>query len=315
MSTFSSSFSVSYTLTGNLNPLPISDGFSWGAVILPRGPLYFQLELARKLVAYGAREVILRRDSGWVAGEPLPRDLPVKFLIPSVSITEPLWMQLALGASRSEWMLVLADSMEVLEPFPPQKLARGDSELEALVYIPELKSPSGEEIPYLIVPLKRGRVLQFINIFPQHEFHESLYPMDLAGFYRPNTFLQTGGFDPLIANPYWQKVDWGFRIHLWGESVRYLRGFRVQYQSVPPEEDTTPVNGYERFYLKNIVPRYNLDHVELPLSQFFSFLAQSGLSPLRAWRTFRDVRRWLRSFGYRYRMDAVALKQLWREWG
>ncbi len=315
MSTFSSSFNASYTLTGNLNPLPIHEGLSWGAIILPRGPVYFQLELARKLVAYGAREVILRRDPGSVPSEPFPNDLPVKFLIPSLPITEPLWMQMALGVSRSEWMLVITDSMEVLEPFPPQKLVRGDWDKPALVYIPELKSPKGEEIPHLIVPLKRGNVLQFINIFSQNELHESLYPMDLTGFYRPNTFLQTGGFDPSIASAYWQKADWGFRVHLWGESIRCLKGFRIQYLSDPPLEDTTPINGYERFYLKNIVPQYNLDHIELPLRLFFPFLLRSGLSPFKAWKTFHSVRRWIRGFSYRFRMDAVALKQLWREWG
>lgn len=319
MSTSSTSFDGSYTLAGNLTLGPVRDGFSWSAVILPRGPLYFQLELARKLVGFGAREVFLHREPYGVASEPLPDDLPVKFLIPSAPVTEPLWMQLAVNAARGEWVLVMTDGMDVLEPFPPTRLIRGEVETSVLVFIPELKSPSGEEMPYLIVPTRRGKVLQFMNVFPKiaspSELHESLYPMDLAGFYRPNTFQQTGGFDPLIANPYWQKTDWGFRIHLWGESVRRLKGFRLQYHTLPPEEDCSPVDGYERFYLKNIVPRFDRDHAYLPLGAFFPFWLKSGQPFWKAWRTFRGIRRWIDTHRYRFRIDALGLGQLWKEWG
>ena len=315
MNTSSSSFDFPYTLSGNLIVNPPRDGFSWSAAILPRGPLYFQIELAKKLLDYGAREVYLWRDPKSVLSEPFPKELPIKFLISIKPVTEPLWLQLVMGACKSEWLLAIADSMEILEPFPPQKLVRNELDKTCLVYIPELKSVKAEEMPYLIVPINRNNTLQFMHLFPQNEFHESLVPMELVGFYRPNTFLQTGGFDPQIQSPYWQKIDWGFRVHLWGESIHHLRGFRLQYLTNPLEEDITPANGYDRFYLKNIAPRFNLDHAYLPASTFFSYLLKSGHSPLRAWRNFHQINKWIKAFRYRFRLDAVGLKQLWREWG
>lgn len=313
MSTIASSFEIPYVITGNPVLGPIRDGLSWGAIILPRGPHAFQWELARRLWSLGAREIILAREPP--TGALTEAELPLRYLKPSRPITEPLWVQLALSESRCEWMFVIADTMDVLEPFPPPKLIRSEGELKALVYLPELKLPEGKEMPSLVVPLRRGRVLQVTYLFPQEDLHEGLVPVELVGLYRPNLFLQTGGFDPAIPSPYWQKIDWGFRVHLWGESIQHLKGFRIQYLSPPQPEDGSPAPGYERFYLKNVAPRFVLDHLELPYGRFLPFWLRSGLSLRRAWREFRAVRQWIEQYRFRFRMDAVGLFSLWAEWG
>ncbi len=303
-----------YTVLGSHDFQPRLPDFSFTGIVLPYGPRYFQIQAAERLLHLGAGEVLLFMESDGVWQAEDTSGLGVRFIRPDRPMTHPELLNLAMNEARGEWALVLYDNMEVLDPFPPQKLLKNDKSQTPLVWLPELKDTAGVEFPSLIVPLRKGSILQFQHLLPRDELLESLIPHNLSGLYRPSTFFQTGGFDSAFPGGFWQKMDWGFRIHLWGESIRHLKGFRIQYTSQPPPEDMSPRSGYGRFFLKNIAPRFLSDHAQLATRHFWTYLLGSGLSPFKAWKEFRRIQDWVEKHKYRFRTDAQGLKDLWGSW-
>jgi hypothetical protein len=117
-----------------------------------------------------------------------------------------------------------------------------------------------------------------------------------------------GGFDSLIKNFYWQLMDFGFRSSLWGEEIASTRLIKLSYEGTVPYEDTTPDEGWRRFFLKNLAPVFKRDYAHIPLARFPAYVRKRG-ELLAAWEEFSSAREWVKTNRYRFVTDARTVAE------
>jgi hypothetical protein len=270
-------------------------------VLLNRGGRLYRRELLEGLLAAPLGEVIsvegpkLSYDI-----EPLSRELPgVQFLLLQEEASPGEKVNLAMGEARSRMVLVLWADMKLFR-FEGVELAAARSEQEArLCLVPELRDVRGELVPSVQVPaLIRGQ-LKVIPWPPKHPGMRSLYPFDYCGF------------DPRITTPHWQKLDFGVRSFLWGESIQWEPSLRAEYTAEQKPEDSTPDSGYKLFYLKNMAVRFNGEIGFLPRRRLPGYARRSGSGLFDSVREFREVQHWVEQNRFRFKSDVPGLVAHW----
>ena len=98
--------------------------------------------------------------------------------------------------------------------------------------------------------------------------------------------MQLGGFDYTIASAHWQTLDFFMRGWLWGEKTVISTLYSFSYESDFPVEDLTVDLSYSRFFLKNLLPRFDEDHGVIPKSSLFVYLLRSGCGLIESCRQF-----------------------------
>jgi hypothetical protein len=182
---------------------------------------------------------------------------------------------------------------------------------DALCAVPLLRSERGETIPSVIAPAFFKSTLRTIPSQPASPGGLSLFAFADVGVYDCKRFEATGGFDPEIENPYWQRVEFGFRAFLWGERIAAAPAFRVALSRPLPPDDTTADASYARFHLKALAVRFSGDQGRLPLRVAVGFVIKGGLPIPTAIETFRSVRSWVDQNRYRFVQDARRVTELW----
>jgi hypothetical protein len=180
---------------------------------------------------------------------------------------------------------------------------------------PVIQTSNFECLPTLVAPFYDHGRLRILPEMPERENQPSLYPWDWVGLYDRRRFLRLGGFDGEIASPYWQLMDFGFRAHLWGETIRSTQHIHIVYDGETPPADNTADASYRLFYLKNIAPVFRGDYAHLPLRRFPGFLAKSGWDLAGAWTEFSRERRWAEQHRNCFVRDARAVIDLWEHAG
>jgi hypothetical protein len=166
-------------------------------------------------------------------------------------------------------------------------------------------------VPSIQVPaVIRGR-LKVIPWPPKQAGMRSLYPFDYSGLYNRGRFLLTGGYDPLITTPHWQKLDFGVRSFLWGETIQWDSSLRMSYTAEQSPEDSTPDASYKHFYLKNMAVRFNGEIGFLPRRRLLGYARRSGSGLFESVREFRDIQRWVSENRFRFKSDVPGLVAHW----
>ena len=218
-----------------------------------------------------------------------------------------------LAALEIHWprFLVLWDDQKIPEPGLHTKISKFWQDNTMMLLAPELRDSDGKEIPGVLVPSLDGNHLRMLTLPGEEELVETLFTQDFTGLYDREKFLRSGGFDPKIREPYWQRADWGVRCHLWGEAVALGRVFRVDLRTPWVPEDQSARSGSLRFYAKNLALRFSGDHAVLPWDRFGRFWRQSGSTLWACLAEFREVRAWVHSHRYRFVADAKILVESW----
>ncbi|MFW6223810.1 MAG: hypothetical protein ACOC4A_02865 [Spirochaetota bacterium] len=175
---------------------------------------------------------------------------------------------------------------------------------------PLVRNQKSELLPTAIAPAFYGSRLKVLPLVPSYTGTPTLYPYDYAGIYNREQFVFSGGYDHRIPSPYWQKLDYGFRAHMWGYTIHVDPQLIVSSSHVPAE-DATPDESYRRFFLKNLSVRFVADQAALPVSRFPGFALKTGGGLYRNWGLFREVRNWVHENRYRFKQDARRVTELW----
>jgi hypothetical protein len=194
-----------------------------------------------------------------------------------------------------------------------KKAGAGASQFRRLCTVPWLLNNRFETHPSLAAPSAYKKNMRTLFFAPRQEGLPSLYPFDGVGIYDRERFISLGGFDPLIRNPHWQLMDFGFRARLWGEEISATQYIKLSSEGLIPAEDSTVDEGYRRFYLKNIAPVFREEEAHLPWRRFPSYLASSGWDLFGAWEDFKSARRWVRDNGKRWKRDARTVNDSWED--
>lgn len=198
--------------------------------------------------------------------------------------------------------------------------------LEKLIFTPEMETNLTGLNKYAVVPaLSKGTFKMSTQFSPDvvksvfnvktvekpKNHNKTLYPFDFTCFLNREKFMRLGGYDWTIDSPYWQNLDLSVRAWLWGEEIISLKYFTFTYGLDFPVEDRTADLSYLRFYLKNLLPVYNVDHASLPKRKFFAFKFRNGCGFAESIRQFKDARRWVEQNKYRFKTSAFLLVRNW----
>lgn len=218
-------------------------------------------------------------------------------------------LNVGIREARSPVALALWSDMTV--PALSLRIVERVESFRAVCVVPALRNERNETMPSVIAPAFYRSYFRTIPAQPGSEGNPTLFPYADVGFFDCERFDRIGGYDPAITNPYWQRLDFGVRAHLWGERIAVLPSVRVDATRALPPEDTTPDASYARFHLKNLAIRFVRDQGRLPPRQLIPFLTRSGLGLAAGIREFRDVRAWVGAHRYRFVQDARRMTELW----
>jgi len=313
--TTSKTLRIPYTIVGGgkidrslrVNP-PLS------ILLLHRGSRPYRQEFFKELVQVGNIEVIsIEPKTSTYDIDALSLKYPqIKFLLLHEQVSRGEQINIGMKESESDFVLVLWSDMKISSPLSPQLLHRLVSS-ERLCTVPVLQNTKLETVPSVMIPAFQRRLLKVIPLPPRKNGVKTIFPFDYCGLYNKERFLLTGGYDFMIHNPYWQKMDFGFRAHMWGERIECETGFRIRYLSPEPSEDTTADESYRQFFLKNLTVRFVGDRGEIPWRRFLPYYLRSGSPIFTAYREFKKVRQWAQLNKYRFSRDAREVTELWEE--
>ena len=285
-------------------------------VLINRGTRPFRRELFDELCKLGAREVI-SLESG-----PCPYDVEalsrsheiLRFIIFSEQSSIGARINAAMREALSKHVFVLQGDMKINAAGISSRVFSKISEGGQLCTVPVFRNSDGELIPTAVSPLPgRGGLFDVQPTAAADGKLPTLMPWDYCGIYLKEKHFNIGGFDPLILEPWWQKLDYGMRAWLWGEEIRTHSALRLEYLEEMLPEDFTPGPGYRRFFLKNLAVKRRGDTGRLTRSGWWNYLRSSGDSASAARQTWKDVRSWVRENKYRFLRDAAEITELW-EW-
>jgi hypothetical protein len=306
---------VPYTVVGAPKPSLSGDAGATTVVLLNRGSRLYRGDAIGDLERAGLRNILSVEPAGEAVDvEGLSARHPsARFLLLSETASVGVQVNLAIRESPGPYVFVLWNDMSLSAQGLSSRFFERLAERDLLCSVPALFAKAGEQLPSVSSPAFNKSSLKILGLMPEKDGAKSLYPFDYAGIYSRERFVLTGGFDPGLANPYWQKLDFGFRAWLWGEEIRLAQALKLSYAEPAPPEDETPDAGYKWFWLKNLAPSYRGDSGAIGMSRFWTYLRsrRDGIGP--ALGEFRTAREWVRLNRYRFRTDAASLVDLWDE--
>ena len=284
-------------------------------ILLHRGGILNRAEVFAEFERLGAEEILsIEGPEASYDIEPLSLRFPrIRFILLHSPADPGRRIDIGMRESSGDLAAVLWSDLSVPADTFSGPLVERLRKNRLLCAAPWFIGRKGEVLPALQAPAFDKKRLKVLSIVPTKEESPTLFPQDFCGIYDREKYFLLGGYDPGIENPYWQKMDFGFRAHLWGEKILCLRDFRLSPGDSVTAEDLTPDAGYRAFFLKNLAVRFTGDRGVLPLGRFASFYFRCGCGLLTAVREFRRVRSWVEKNGYRFRMDSSSVTELWED--
>lgn len=301
-----------FTLVGDpRNPAATPARSACTLIVLNRSPRLLRHEAFGELAnaGYGGVISVEPRTDAWSV-ESLVRDLPgVAFLLPHESDNIGAMINRAASRVTTDYFLVTWSTLD---------LSAGADSIVAfarrsgtLCCVPFLRSERGESLPVLTAPVVKRRSVRVIMLPVRGDRPRTLLPYDFVGCYHTGRFSDLGGFDTAIASPYWQRIEFGFRANLWGQTISFAPGFRASYRRMPEPEDQTGGPDYARVFARMLLPRVTEQGAEIRASRLPEFVVRSGVGVAPALRIWSEARAWVASHRHHFVTDARHLVHAW----
>lgn len=290
-----------------------SFGNGISVILLNRGNSHLRLQNLEVLTSSVFSSIIsVETDNSNYSLSDFTQKFPeVKFIIPHEKTNDGDLLNLAMGESTGKYVLVIRDSLNITPAMLTESYAKKILSSDRFCIVPRLASSNGEALPINFTPKIVKNNLRIESSLSVNDGIKTLYPFDYIGIYNREKFIQLGGFDYTIDNPYWQNLDLSFRAWLWGEQISISTVMKLNYSEDNPIEDSTPDLYQLRFFLKNMAVRYRLDHGEIPARYFWTFLFTSACGLSESVNQFAACRRWVKQNKYRFKKDALSLIANW----
>ena len=235
----------------------------------------------------------------------------VRFIRIHNKITEGEKINIGIEEAESKYVFVMYDDMNAASGGLSDRLLEQVALSGALCAVPLIQSKKQSTVPTIMSPAFMKKSLKIVQLPPSVDGMDSLFPFDYTGIYDKELFTKLGGYDGRITGRWWQKLDFGFRAHMWGEKIKCKTSFRIKYLDDIPEESITPDKSYRFFYLKNLIIRFEGDFGIIPGSRFLSYYFSSREGFFSAYNEFREAREWVEEHKYRFKMDARSITEIW----
>jgi hypothetical protein len=319
-----------YTVIGGTERAGIA-GIS--AVLLSRGSRYPRRQIFTELGKAGFDFIVSVENPAEHYGidELIVAFPSVRFILLSEKLNIGDQINIAAQEIRSPLFFVLWNDLKILYGGTAEKisermlisvseLGRDDTNknwYKRLCTVPVFQSSQFEPLPTAVSPILKKHKFEIVPYAAIKEDAPSLYPYHGVGVYDRIRFLNMGGFDTGIKNPYWQLMDFGFRSWLWGEEIRCTHHIRLRYDGVQAIEEVNYDENYWRFFLKNLMPvvrnsgETKTVYAHLPLKKLFSFLMKTRQKPVECARCFFMARKWVHHNKHNWKTSAEVLIRHW----
>ncbi|MBQ3670361.1 MAG: hypothetical protein II921_02645 [Treponema sp.] len=284
------------------------------AVVLNASWSDYRANIIDSLVICGFREIISVETAAENYNlEDFSRRYPfVKFVFPLEKCTDGDLINIAAAECDSDYFIVLRDSLKFATNLLTPTLFQQITEEKPFCVTPRLLGPKNLSFPIVFSPDVEKSLLKIEATSVVSDGESNLYPFDFLALYDRTKFIDLGGFDYTLTSSYWQNLDLAFRAWLWGEKIVLSTAFSLVYEKKIPEIDSSPCQASNRFYLKNLLPRFETDHAFIPASSFFVFSLRSSCGVFESVNQFREARLWTEKNKYRFKRDALYLVENWR---
>lgn len=302
-----------YTVVGGAKAGHSEQRFRLSLLLLNRSGRVFTPGTLQELKRMGFEDILSIEGPGISYDvESLSRRYPtVRFLLLQKALSLGEIINLGIQEAQGTFVFVMWNDMNLLSGGLSSLVMERLFQKQQLCTVPVLQNLRGDVLPTLQAPAFARNYLKVLSLSPAKEGSLSLFPFDSVGIYQKERFLLTGGYDPRILNPYWQRLDFGFRAHMWGESIRCETALRVKYLGEPPIADTSPDQDYRRFYLKNLAVKFNGESGYISSSRFLGYFLKHGGGFFQARREFLELQRWVELHRFRFQFDATSITDLW----
>lgn len=283
-------------------------------VLLNRGGRPFRRDLFDELTGLGAVDVISIEPStvSYDLEMLSRRHAELRFIILPGDVSTGERVNIGIKEALGRYVFVLWNDMHLKAASISSRVINKISERENLCTVPLLQNNKNETIPSCFAPaFIKGGGIEVIPLTALRKDMAAIYPFDYCGIYDSTKFLLSGGYDPQLSNPFWQKMDFGFRSHMWGEKIVANTAIKISYQNETPFEDTTIDDNYKIFFLKNLSIRFTGDAGYLPLARYISYWFRTGSSFFGSLSEYRQIRKWVKENKYRFKSDARSITELW----
>ncbi|MDY3938852.1 MAG: hypothetical protein SOZ27_01035 [Spirochaetia bacterium] len=235
-----------------------------------------------------------------------------RFLIPQKELTPGEQIDLAASLLTDEWFYVLwNDQILDKEMTLPSE---APEENDPVIYVPFLKDMREQSpIPTMMVPSVLKRKLRVKAYGNAASGGRTFYPFDFTGCYHRESFFAVGGYDNSFRNPFWQLIDFGARLLMFGKTVRLHPYFLVHYDTeIEPHRECFD-SDYLLFVLKNQFVQKKKDRFYIPYISFISYFFRfAGRDWSRTVAECRQANRLLDRYRTLYRK---TLSEGIAEWG
>lgn len=305
---------INMTVLGGTEAVP-NVKMNVSVVLINSNGSHFRIQTLENLMKCGFASIIsLEPDpNNYNIEEFVSRFPSVRFIVPLDKVTDGDLINIGIGESRADYVLVIRDNLKITPSILTPNLAENiiGSSGDSYCIVPRLVTSDQQGLPIRFIPFAEKAKLRVETAAAVSDGIPTLYPFNYIGLYNRKKFMQLGGFDYTITSSYWQNLDMAFRSWIWGEKTIVSTAFQIAYSQDIPVEDRTPDLSQIRFYLKNLIPRFKSDHGVVPFSSFFIYVIHSPCSFFETRRQFLEVRRWVLKNQYRFRTDALELIKNW----
>ncbi len=320
MNTIHSTFNrvnTSYTVIGNKQQMEKKENScSISALLLSRGGRPYRHELYEELLNLNICEVLsveVGSKSHFDLEKETVENDNLRFLVLKDEVSIGEMINIGVSECLGDLVFVIWDDMIINSKTISYRVFEKISQDKRICTVPLLKSNDGELVPSLMTPLFNKELLKVVPLMENRTL-KTLFPYMYVGIYNKDKFIRLGGYDIDIRNSYWQKLDFGLRANMWGESMHAHRSFNIAVgENGTDVEDITPDKDYRLYCLKNLSIVIKKDVGYLPFRRFFSYYDKSGSSIVDAFKTFLDVRKWVKINRYRFKQSAPLLTSSWDE--
>lgn len=282
-------------------------------VLLNRGGKYFRSSVFHSLTEAGFSSIMSVENNT----EPYdievlsPRFPSVKFLIPQKKLSIGEMINAGVAEASSDFVFILWNDQRINSTTNIEKIIGDVSKNSLFCAAPVLSGHKFDSLPVQMMPSLNKKQFQIQPLPCLKDLEPTIYPFDFTGIYNRAKFIEFGGFDSSIQNPFWQNADFGFRTHLWGEEIRIFHHLKIFYETEIPAENVIADVSYLRFYLKNLAPVLKSHGAILPLQRFFTFACKSRMNIFDSWLYFRSASQWISINGMKFKKDAASLVESW----
>ncbi len=282
-------------------------------ILLSRNGTAFRTKNLDFLLSSGFRKIVSIEQAGinYNLNRLSGRYPSVTFIVPQEPVTVGDMINLGMNEIDEGNVLVLWDNMDFFPRVFSEKAMASFMSEDILCLAPMFQNSHGQIIPVKMNPQIVNRSLDVNAQNVRQDKEPTLYPFDFTGIYSKSKFIRCGGFDYTIRSPYWQNLDFSLRAWLWGEEIRISNHLKFSYSEDYFPVDSTPDDSELGFYLKNIAPKFVLDHAYIPKKLFFSYLRQRGGTFAESLSDFRNARAWVEKNRYNFKTDFVRFISDW----